>query len=255
MTYFDSLDFVYQLVLSRFDLTVWIWAIIAFCASLFALNLGWGLLWNSQWTLFKHPGTVIATLIIALFVFASTLSWLGADRSARWLDDQRAELTSQFTRDGARNLRILRAARDRIGSQEGTANNTLTLRSERDAMALASVAAADVRRPLTPSGPLGPGAPFQVRDPAEVAAEVIHSLPAVSYPITVKPQNEWTETALAAQVQAAVSYVTKQLVPGIDELKYALAWAIGLLALSQLVIVRFAAISDIRIQPSITRSL
>ena len=250
MTYFESLDFVYKLILTRFDLAAWIWAIIAFFIALLALHWGWGLIWNKKWTFFKRPAYATTSIVIALLCLVLVLFWFAADRSMTWLELQRAEFTRQFTESGKRNRDILVKARERIGIEGNYADNTLTLRNERDTTALALTAASEVRCPLTASGPLGPGAPCRVRDPATVATEVVHSIPVASYPVTVSPQNPWTEAAVTAQLQEALSYALTRIRTGMDELKSPLPLLIILLISAQVLLVLGAAVSDIRVHPS-----
>lgn len=251
MTYFESLDFVYRLIFARFDLTTWIWAIVTFCASLFILHLAWGRAWNKQWTFFKLPSVAIMSIVIAALCGAVMLTWLAANRSVAWLELQRTELTRQFTDSGTLNRRIFRAARERMGGGDASAaENALVLRNERDALTLAMAAATDITCPLTPSGPLGPGAPCRVRDPASVADEVVRGITVPSYPIVVSPQNPWIKAAVTLQLQEALEYATTRLRAGMTELEQALIVLMIILLSVQILSVPIAAVSDIRVHPS-----
>lgn len=249
MTYFDSLQFVYRLVFERFDLIVWGWATVAFVLSLVGIHWLWGRAWNAQWGLLSRPGTALASLVLALLVGGAVLTWLAAERSGQWLELQRAELTRQVADSGSRNRRILVDARGGIG--HGPDENTLTLRSNQDLMVLAQTAAADVRCPLTPSGPLGPGAPCRVRDPRAVAQDVVRTVAGADFPLDVSPDNPWIRAAVTARVEEALSFATPRLRAGMDELRTLVAVVLCLALGIQALMVPLAAVGDIRVNPSV----
>lgn len=253
MTYFESLDFVYRLVFERFDLPTWFWSILAVILSLVLVHWLWGLVWNARWGLFTRPGMAATSILLAVIAGASALTWLAAHRSAAWLDLQRTELPRRFADSGARNRAVLVAARDRIGP--GPDENTLTLRTDQDLLVLAETAAASVRCTLTPSGtasgPLGYGAPCRVRDPASVARDLVRTIPAVSFPLQVSPDNPWTKAAVAAQVEEALSYATPLLRAGMAELATLAAVLFWSALALQAILVPIAAVGDIRVRPPV----
>ena len=251
MTYFDSLSFIYKLLLERFDFPPFVYATFVFLSSLFLGHLLWGFLWNRQWHFSLSVFAMIASIVIGSVLFITGLFWSAADRSVAWLELQREELSRQFTESGTRNRRIFRQFQVRMMGHENSGNNTLVLRNEGDTLTLATVAASDVICPLTSKGPLGSGAPCRVRDAATVADEVVSKIPVNTYPITVSPQNIWVEAAVSAQLNEALNYAGSRLRKGMAELKQALL-AIGILLLiMQLLIVAHRAVSDIRINPPI----
>jgi hypothetical protein len=251
MTYFDSLDFAYRIVFTRFDFVTWLWAIAAFVASLVLLHLAWGRLWNSQWAMFRRPGVAVASILIGLFVGVSVLTLLAANRGVEWLDQQRTELVRQRTDCGSCNRRILVEARKRSGQVSVPDDNAMVLHNEQDLSILAEVAAEDVHCPLTPSGPLGPGAPCHVRDPVSVAQAVVGKRPTVSFPVTVSPENPWIKAAVTAQLEEALSYATPKLRAGMTELKDGVLVLLWLALGIQFVMVPSFAVADIRIHPTV----
>jgi hypothetical protein len=251
MTYFESLSFVYGLVFSRLDIPVWFWAVVALAGSLVLVQWVWGLAWNRQWGFWKSPVVAVFSIILAFMIGFATLFWFAADRSNTWLEMQRTELVRQSTESGTRNRRIFRSAQERIGGNTSGTENALELRNERDTLTLAFAAASDVSCPLASKGPLGPGAPCRVRDATTVAEEVVRNIPVLTYPITVSPQNRWVEAAVTAQLDEALSYASTRLRAGTAELKHALGIFIVVLIVGQLLMVWFAAISDIRVHPKV----
>jgi len=251
MTYFESLNFVYQLVFERFDLPVWVWSILAAILSVVLLHWLWGLAWNAQWGMFRRPGVAAFSIVMAIVVLISALTWLAAGRAGDWLDQQRTELARQITDSGALNRRIFRDAREQLSKTKGTDENAMTLNGPGDLEILAQAAAQHVRCPLTQTGPLGRGAPCRVREPVAVAQEVVRAIPAATFPLRVTPDNPWTKAAITAQIQEALSYAEPRLQAGMTELRNLTAvlfWiALGLLVL----IVPIAAVSDIRVHPQV----
>lgn len=249
MTYFESLDFVYRLVFERFDLLVWGVAILTFLLSIIFIHWLWGLGWNSHWSLFKRPSFSIFSFILAFIIGFSALIWLAADRSHEWLQQQRTELTRQFTDSGRRNRSVFTAACERIGQGCDPSSNSMILKNQLDLQILTEIAAASVECPLTPSGPLGSGSPCRVRDTASVAQDVIRLIRPAAFPLTVSPDNQWTKSAVNIQIQEALSYATPKLRKGMDELQTLMAWLFLSALAIQLLIVQVAAVSDIRIHP------
>jgi hypothetical protein len=251
MTYYDSLSFVYQLVLERFDFPPFVYATILFLSSLFLGHLLWGFLWNRQWRFALSIFAMIASIMIASLLFITGLFWSAADRSMTWVDLQRKELSRQYTESGTRNRRIFQKVQVHITGDENFVGNTLILRNESDTLTLATIAASDVTCPLTNHGPLGPGAPCRVRDAATVAEEVVRNIPVNSYPITVLPKNRWVEAAVSAQLNESLNYAGPRLHTGMAELKQALVITGILFLFIQLLVVAHSAVSDIRINPSL----
>jgi hypothetical protein len=251
MTYFESLSFVYRLVFARFDPPVWVWSIGALLLTLLVLHWGWGRLWNRHWGLFTSPGMGITSLLLALLVGASTQIYVAADRSEQWLDLQRATLPKQLADSGSLNRRIFQEARGRLGQPPGPVENEMTLRDAGELEVATESAAAAVRCPLRPSGPLGPGAPCQLRDPVSLAQEIVSRMPASAYPLVVSPDNPWFRAAVSAQVQAALDHAAPLLREGTRELKgTALMVLVGALTLI-VIVVPMAAVSNIQVHPKV----
>ena len=251
MTHFDSLNFVYQLVIARLDLVVVLWALIALILSLAVLHWLWGLAWNTRWGLFTRPGLAAFGIVAALVIGGSALFWLGAGRVGTWLQLQAATLPKQIASDPALRYDIFVTAQQQLGLPSGAADNEMALRNRHDLETLIQTAASLVRCPLTRSGPLGPGAPCQMRNPDEVVRETLQAVPAGAFPLTVTDDNPWVAYAVTTQVQAALSDATSKLTVGAAELRAGLAalfWiAIGL----QVIIVPIVAVSDIRVHPQV----
>lgn len=251
MTYFDSLNFVYQLVFARLDLVVLLWALIAFVASLVLLHWLWGLAWNARWGLFSRPGMAAFGIVAALFVGGSALFWLGAGRAGEWLQQQAAVLPQQIADDPALRYEIFTTTQQQLGLPSGAADNEMALRGRKDMETLAHTAASLVRCPLTRSGPLGPGAPCQMRNPDDVAQETLQAVPPGAFPLTISDDNPWAAYAVTTQVQAALSDATPKITAGVAELRTALAVVFWLAVALQVLIVPIVAVGDIRVHPQV----
>jgi hypothetical protein len=251
MTYFDSLNFVNQLVFSRLDVPVLVWTFLAFLLSLVVLYWLWGLAWNARWGLLSRPGMAIFGITAALFIALSTLFWLGAGRAGSWLQLQAASLPQKTATDPALLYDIFVTAQQQLGLPSGAADNEMTLRDRRDLTILAQTAAAIVQCPLTRSGPLGPGAPCEMRNPDDVAQETLSAVSAGAFPLTVTDNNPWVAYAVTSQVQAAISDATPKLTEGMKELRTLLATVFWVFIALQILIVPIVAITDIRVHPKV----
>ena len=252
MTYFDSLSFVYQLVFAaRLDLVVLLWAFLAFILSLVLLHWLWGLAWNARWRPFAHPGLAAFGIVAALIIGGSALFSLGAGRADTWLQLQAETLPKQMASDPALRYDIFVTAQQQLGLPSGAASNEMALRNRRDLETLAQTAASLVRCPLTRSGPLGPGAPCQMRNPDEVAQETLRAIPAGAFPLTVTDDNPWVAYAVTTQVQATLSDAIPKLTRGTADLRTVLAAVFWIFIALQLVIVPIVAVSDIRVHPQV----
>ncbi|WP_295390452.1 hypothetical protein [uncultured Thiodictyon sp.] len=251
MTYFDSLNFVYQLVSARLDLVVVLWALIALVLSLVLLHWLWGLAWNTSWGLFTRPSLAAFGTVAALVIGSSALFWLGAERVGTWLQLQAATLPKQMASDPALRYDIFVTAQQQLALTSGAADNEMALRNRRDLETLAQTAASLVRCPLTRSGPLGPGAPCQMRNPDEVAQETLQEIPPKAFPLTVTDDNPWVAYAVTTQIQAALSDATPKLTAGAAELRIVLAALFWIFIGLQVLIVPIAAVSDIRVHPQV----
>lgn len=249
MTYFESLSFVYRLVFARFDAPVWMWSIIAVLLTLLLLHWGWGRLWNRQWGLFTSPAMGATSLLLALVVGVSTLVYVAAGRSEQWLDMQRQTLPKRLADSGSLNRRIFKAARNRLDKPAGPVENRMSLDNGRELLLFTETAASQPFCPLRPSGPLGPDAPCELRDPVSVAQEVVASMPPTVYPLSVSPDNPWFKQAVEVQVQAALEQMTPLLRQGMRELgSTALLALIGAIAIV-VIFVPVAAVADIEVYP------
>lgn len=251
MTYFDFLTFVYHLVFTRLDLVPMLWAFIAFVLSLVLLTWLWGLAWNARWGLFTHPGLAVFGIVAAVVIGGAALFWFGAERTGTWLKAQGETLPQQYASDRALRYDIFVNAQEQLGLPSGAADNEMTLRNRRDLETLTRTAASLVRCPLARSGPLGPSAPCQMRDPDEVAQETLQAVPAGTFPLTVTDDNPWVAYAVTSQVQAALSDATPKLIAGVGELRTVLATLFWLCIVLQVLIVPIVAVSDIRIHPQV----
>ena len=248
MTYFESLAFVYEIVLYRFDLPVITWGVGVFALSLVLGHQLCGRLWNKKWRFFRSPTAATASLFIATVLGVGTIASMAVDRSFTWMEMQQTELQQQYPNNGVRNRTILRETQELLG-RPANLDNTLLLEGPEDLRLLALVAARHVSCPLVPHGPFGPGAPCSVNDPEQVADEVVRTLPITSYPLSITPNNQWTRAALLTQLEKAIHYTTERLELGLSELRTALRNLIWLLIVLQLVIVSWVALADIRTHP------
>ncbi len=251
MTYFDSLAFVYQLVLARFDLMVWGWSILALVLSLVALHWLWGLAWNARWGLFTRPGMAAFGIVCALAIGGSALIWLAAGRAGTWLQLQATALPQRLSNDPALLYDIFTTAQQQLGLAPGAAENEMTLRDRGALETLAQVAASQVSCPLTRSGPLGPGAPCQLQNPDDVAQKTLQANPAGAFPLIVTPDNPWVAYAVTAQVQAALGDATPKLAKGMAELRTLMAALFWIAIALQVLIVPIVAVTDIHVHPQV----
>jgi hypothetical protein len=251
MTYFESLNFVYQLVSARLDFVVVLWTLIAIILSLVFLHWLWGLAWNARWGLFTHPGLAAFNIVAALVIGGSALLWLGAGRADTWLQEQAATLPQQFASDPALRYDIFETARQQLGLPSGAVDNEMSLRDKRDLETLTRTAASLVHCPLTRFGPLGPGAPCQMQNPDEVAQQTLQAVPAGAFPLTVTDDNPWVAYAVTTQVQAALSDATPKLTAGSAELRTVLSTLFWIAIALQVLIVPIVAVSDIHVHPQV----
>ena len=249
MTYFDSLEFVYQLIAARFDLVVWVSAVAVFAFALIVLFWLWGRIWNAEWSFFSSGSAFVLGFILALTAGASMLAWQGSTRSVLWLEQQQVVLERQLADSGSRNRKILVDTRQRLGGGSGGNENVLQINDVAELTVLAEVAAASVSCPLTRSGPLSTAILCRPRDPATVAREVVQNSPPPSYPISMSPDNPWVREAIASQVRAVLSHATPLLFSGMREIEKTSKILLTLSLVILMIFIPMFALGDIRVSP------
>lgn len=257
MSDFSTFLFSCRLMFSMVEPMAWVWVAVSMLASLVLLGWFWGLAWNKQWSFFGHLGSAILSILFSLLIGLSVLAWFGADRTTQWLDAQREIIKNDLNAPGAFNREVLIGAWNRLqakGGQPGAlqppaeGGKEIQVNNDADATDLAFVAADNVKRHLLSREPYSMGLEPSVRNPADVATEVVESIK-VTQAGPVSAVNMWTKTAMGMQVDQALSNTRDQLKVSDVRLKSGLQSLVGILFLIQIVVVALGALGDIKEYP------
>ncbi len=231
---------------------------IALLISFFLIGLIWGKLWNRRWNL--TPGLIALNILWAAVLTVVAFALSSANRTNGWIENLRVSLVPQVSASGTLNREILRDAWNLLqplgGQNELTppteGGNELRLNNSTETEGLAKVAATDVKRHLLAQEPFALGATVYVKDPAAVAEEVKNNVPAPVYPVIIGPSNAWSKAAVESQVNTALESAGKTLVEPLESLRTALGWALGVLAILQVVLTAMIACAHIRAYPVVS---
>jgi hypothetical protein len=122
MSILELFEFTLKFNLAAPDTATWIYVLLTLIFFVFALGWGWGKMWNREWSLGGHVGSLILVLVCALLVAYSIFNLRGISRMEDWFQQQRLTLARSIADSGRFNRSVLTATWDQIVSkskQEG----------------------------------------------------------------------------------------------------------------------------------------
>lgn len=260
MSLLELFEYTFKFNLASPATTTWIYMLLIAVLVVPGIGLFWGKMWNKEWTLGGHVGSLIIVLLSALGAAYGVFNLQGASRMENWFQQQRLTLARSIADSSRFNRSVLLSTWDQIvakGGQEGVpppieGGNEIRLGSPEDAYTLASTAAEETRAALRNKLPFSLGVPIPTRNPTDIATETVDTVrfDASRYPTIVASTNEWSSTAATLQANHALDTAYASLKPGTQSLKSASL----ILLLSSLLIPALAipmrALADIKINPT-----
>ncbi|MDF1826629.1 MAG: hypothetical protein P1U68_18445 [Verrucomicrobiales bacterium] len=255
-------EFIFRFTLSAADMATWIYVVLVALFLIFAVGLGWGKLWNRQWSLSRHFGNLFLVIVFAITAAFAVLNLRGISRVEGWFDEQKNSLAKTISSSAKFNRDVLKATWQELsasGGQSGLtppdeAGNELRLNSPEEAHALAINAAEETRSALRLRLPFSLGVSLSTQSPEEIATETADAIKydVSSYPTIVTASNEWTTTAATLQTNHALDAAWNGI-NGINartgDLKTACLWLLLASFAIPLFTIPFAALNDIKINP------
>lgn len=255
-------EFIFRFTLSAADLATWIYVVLVAILLIFAVGMGWGKMWNRQWSLSKHIGNLLLVILFALTASFSIFNLRGISRIEGWFEEQKGSLAKTISSSAKFNRDVLKATWQELstnGGQSGLtppdeAGNELRLNSPEEAYALALNAAEETRTALRLRPPFSLGVSLSTQTPAEIATETSDAIKydASSYPAIVTASNEWTTTAATLQTYYALDAAwngISGISARIGDLKKACLCLLIVSFAIPLFTIPFAALGDIKINP------
>lgn len=255
-------EFIFRFTLSAADLATWIYVALVALFLIFVVGLGWGKLWNRQWSLSRHIGNLILVLVFAITAAFAVFNLRGISRVEGWFEEQKSSLAKTISSSAKFNRDVLKATWQELyanGGQDGLAppdeaGNELRLNSPEEAHALALSAAEETRSALRLRPPFSLGVSLATQSPSEIATETADAIKydVSSYPTIVTASNEWTTTAATLQTNHALDAAwngINGISTRIGDLKSACFWLLIASFVIPLFTIPFAALSDIKINP------
>ena len=263
MSLLELFEYTFKFNLASPATTTWIYMLLIAVLVVPGIGLFWGKMWNKEWTLGGHVGSLIIVLLSALGAAYGVFNVQGASRMENWFQQQRLTLARSIADSSRFNRSVLLSTWDQIvakGGQEGLSppiegGNEIRLGSPEDAYALASTAAEETRAALRNKLPFSLGVPISTRNPTDIATETVDTVrfDANRYPTIVASTNEWSSTAATLQANHALDTAYASLKPGTQNLKTAsLILLISSLLIPALAI-PMSALADIKINPTSKR--
>jgi hypothetical protein len=216
-------------------------------------------MWNRDWSLGGHVGSLILILIFAVLAAYSIFNLRGISRMEDWFQNQRLTLARSISDSGSFNDKVLRATWDQIvskGGQQGLSpplegGTEVRLTNPEDAFALASTAAEETRSTLRNKLPFSLGIPISTRNPTDIATEAVDAIRFDSkrFPTIAASNNEWSGTAATLQANHALDTAYATLRPGMQDLKTACFWLLVASLIVPAFVVPMSALADIKINP------
>src|SRR4051812_46863862 len=114
MNVVNALQYSIGLIFSSRDIAAFTLATLGFFASFIILGFFGGRLWNRKWGVFTHPATALVNGIFSIGLSACILAWMGADRSASWLEVKRESVRSALSLSGTINREVMKDAWEKI---------------------------------------------------------------------------------------------------------------------------------------------
>ena len=259
MNILELFEFTLKFNLAAPDTATWIYVLLTLIFFVSVLGWGWGKMWNREWSLGGHIGSLILILVFGVLAAYSIFNLRGISRMEDWFQQQRLTLARSIADSGRFNRSVLTSTWDQIISkskQEGLTppnegGNEIRLNTPEDAFTLASTAAEETRSTLRNKLPFSLGIPISTRNPTDIATEAVDAIRFDSkrFPTIAAANNEWSSTAATLQTNHALDTAYATLKPGTQDLKTACVW----LLIASLLIPAFAipvnALTDIKINP------
>lgn len=259
MSIFELFEFTLKFNLAAPDTATWIYVLLTFVFFVFVLGWGWGKMWNREWSLGGHFGSLVLVIVFGILAAYSIFNLRGISRMEGWFQQQRLTLARSIADSGRFNRSVLTSTWDQLVSKGGQTGltppleggNEIRLNTPEDAFTLASTAAEETRSALRIKLPFSLGVPISSRNPTDIATEAVDAVrfDASRFPSIAAANNEWSSTAATLQANNALDTASATLKPGMQDLKTACFW----LLIASLVIPAFVipmnALGDIKINP------
>ena len=242
------------------DTATWIYVVLVFIIFLIGVGIIWGRLWNKEWSLGGHPGSLVLILIFGLLAAYAVFNLRTTSQMEGWFKSQRSTLARSIADSGRFNRSVLTATWNQLapagGQQELTppdqAGNELRLNTPEEAFTLSLTAAEETRGALRSKPPFILGIPLATKSPKDIATETVDliSFDASRFPTIVPAANEWTSTAATIQTNHALDTAHATLKPGLTDLRTACFWLLIASIGIPLITIPIAALNDIKINPT-----
>jgi hypothetical protein len=260
MSIFELFEFTLKFNLAAPDTATWIYVFLTVILFVFVIGWGWGKLWNREWSLGGHVGSLILILVFGVLASYSIFNLRGISRMEDWFQQQRLTLARSIADSGRYNRAVLTSTWDQIvskGGQEGLTppnegGNEIRLSTPEDAFTLASTAAEETRATLRNKLPFSLGIPISTRNPTDIATETVDAIRFDSnrFPTVANSINEWSSTAATLQANHALDTAYATLKPGTLNLKTACFWLLIATLAIPVVLIPASALGDIKINPN-----
>lgn len=259
MSIFELFEFIFKFSLAAFDTATWIYMFLIALFVIIGLGLIWGKMWNKEWSLGGHKGSLF---LVSLFAFTSAYAIFnlrGIARTEDWFQQQRLTLARSIADSSRFNRSVLLSTWDQIiskGGQEGLTppiegGDEIRLGSPEDAYVLASTAAEEARAALRNKLPFSLGIPVSTRNPTDIATETVDTVrfDASRYPMVAASSNEWASTAATIQANHAIDTAYATIKQGSQSSKTASLLLLLASLIIPAILIPMNALADIKINP------
>ena len=184
MSTFELFEFTFKFNLAAPETATWVYVILTLIFFLFIIGWGWGKMWNREWSLGGHVGSLIWVLLFGVLAAYSVFNLRALDRMENWFQQQRLTLARSISDSGKFNRTVLTSTWDQIVSKGGQKDltppaeggNEIRLNTPEDAFSLASTAAEETRSTLRSKPPFSLGVPIPTRSPTDIATEAVDAV-------------------------------------------------------------------------------
>ena len=259
MSFLELFEFTLRFNLAAPDTATWIYVILTLIFFVFVLGWGWGKMWNREWSLGGHVGSLIWVLLFGVLAAYSVFNLRALDRMENWFQQQRLTLARSISDSGKFNRTVLTSTWDQIVSKGGQKDltppaeggNEIRLNTPEDAFSLASTAAEETRSTLRSKPPFSLGVPISTRSPTDIATEAVDAVrfDASRFPTIANPNNEWSNTAVTIQANHALDTAYTTIKLGTQDLKTACICLLITSLVIAIVAIPLQALADIKINP------
>jgi hypothetical protein len=184
MSLLELFEFTFKFYLAAPEAATWIYMILSLVLVVFGFGFVWGKMWNREWTLGGHLGSLSLVFFFGLVASYSIFNLQGIFKMENWFQQQRLTLARSIADSGRFNHTVLISTWDQLvakGGQEGLTppiegGAEIRLNTPEDAYALASTAAEETRSTLRNKPPFSLGVPISTRNPVEIATETVDTV-------------------------------------------------------------------------------